>query len=241
MSARFATHRGQKSAYEVFGSGKNAVVLNHAFIRNRSVWKQFGYVDALAADFRVITIDALAHGESDAPDDAARYRRDARVGDIAAVLDAEGIAAAHYVGYSMGAWLGIGMLAHRPERLLSLTLGAFDPDPNGMVPPPFETLLAAIGQMMPDAVAGLTAEKKAALALCYQAIGVRDIPAEIVLDSRVPLHLWTGADDTTFLPFRNLQGRIAGATLSVVPGNHATAMSARESVDAVCGYLRSRS
>lgn len=240
MSVRYATHRGQKSAYEVFGSGDEAVVLNHAFIRNRSVWTQFGYVDALAADFRVIAIDALAHGESDAPGEAARYRRDLRAGDVAAVLDAEGIAAAHYVGYSMGAWLGIGMLAHRPERLLSLTLGAFDPDPNGMIPPPFEVLLAAIGQMMPSAVAGLTAHRKAALALCYAAIGVRDIPASVVLDSLIPLHLWTGAEDTTFLPFKTLLERVPGAALSIVPGNHATAMSARESIDAVCRFVKSR-
>jgi hypothetical protein len=138
----------------------------------------------------------------------------------------------------MGGWLGIGMLAYRPERLLSLTLGAFDPDPAGMAQPAFETFFAMAGQMVPDAVAWVTPEKKPALALCFEAIGVRDIPAEVVLNSSVPLHLWTGSEDTTHEPFKVLHARIAGSTLSVVPGNHATTMSAPESVVAVREYLK---
>lgn len=237
MSVRYATNMGESIAYEVSGHGRAAVVLQHAFLRNRRTWKDMGYVDALAGDFTVIAIDSLAHGESSAPLVAARYRRDARADDIAAVLDAEGIGQAHYVGYSMGAWLGIGMLAHKPARLLSLTLGAFDPDPGGMAQPAFETFFAMASKMVPDAVAWVTPERKPALALCFDVIGVRDIPADVVSNAAVPLHLWTGADDTTHLPFQELHARVAGSTLSVVPGNHATAMSARESVTAVREFL----
>jgi pimeloyl-ACP methyl ester carboxylesterase len=237
MSVRYATNLGNRIAYEVYGRGPVAVVLQHAFLRNRGIWKELGYVDPLAEDFTVVAIDSLAHGESGSPREASRYLRKARAGDVAAVLDAEKIARAHYVGYSMGAWLGIGMLAHRPERILSLTLGAFDPDPNGMTPPAFETFFAMAARMVPDAVAWVTPERKPALAVCFDAIAVRDIPAEVVLRSTLPLHLWTGAEDTTHEPFRKLQAQISGATLSVVPGNHATAMSADESVPAVREFL----
>ena len=48
-------------------------------------------------------------------------------GDIAAVLDAESIEKAHYVGYSMGGWIGTGMAKHQAHRLLSLTIGGWDP------------------------------------------------------------------------------------------------------------------
>lgn len=238
MSVRYATNMGDSIAYEVFGRGREAVVLQHAFLRNRRIWNDLGYVDALAQDFTVVAVDSLAHGESGAPLGAARYLRDARAGDVAAVLDAEGIARAHYVGYSMGGWLGIGMLAHRPERLLSLTLGAFDPDPLGMTPPAFETFFAMAEKMVPDAVTWVTPEAKPALALCFDAIAVRDIPAEVVFKSPVPLHLWTGADDTTHEPFKRLHARVSGSTLSVVPGNHATATSAHESVKAVREFLQ---
>ena len=241
MNTRYAANRGDRIAYEVFGRGRQAVVLQHAFLRNRRIWSDLGYVDSLARDLTVIAVDSLAHGESDAPREARRYRRDARAGDIAAVLDAEGIEKAHYVGYSMGAWLGIGMLAHEPERLLSLTLGAFDPDPAGMTPPAFETFYAMAGKMVPDAVAWVTAERKPALALCFEAIAIRDIPEDVVLCSPVPLHLWTGTDDTTHEPFKRLHARIPGSTLSVAPGNHATAMSTPESLKAVSAFLNKAS
>src|SRR5215472_1048966 len=149
MSVRYATNLGNKIAYEIFGSGHNVVVLQHAFLRNRRTWKDLGYIDSLADDFTIVAIDSLAHGESDAPRGARRYLREARSGDIAAVLDAEGIAKAHYVGYSMGGWLGIGMLAHRAERLLSLTLGAFDPEPGSMPEPEFEFFLAMASKVAP--------------------------------------------------------------------------------------------
>jgi len=237
MSVRYATNLGDRIAYEVFGRGPVAVVLQHAFLRDRRIWKDLGYVDALSGDFTVIAIDSLAHGESDSPRDASRYLRRARAGDIAAVLDAEQIVRAHYVGYSMGAWLGIGMLAHRPERILSMTLGAFDPDPDGMAPPAFETFFAAAEKMVPGAVAWVTPERKPPLALCFDAIAVRDIPAEVVFKSVPPLHLWTGAEDTTLEPFKRLHAELPGATLSVVPGNHATALSAKESVPALLAFL----
>jgi pimeloyl-ACP methyl ester carboxylesterase len=237
MSVRYATNLGNRIAYEIFGRGRDTVVLQHAFLRHRRVWKDLGYVDALADDFRIVAIDSLAHGESDAPLEAPRYLREARSGDVVAVLDAEGIAKAHYVGYSMGAWLGIGMLAHRVDRLLSLTLGAFDPEPGSMPEPQFEFFLAMAAKVAPDAVGWVTPEKKPALALCFDAIKVRDIPAGVVLDAAVPIHLWTGSEDTTHEPFKKHHARIPGSTLSVVPGNHATAMSAKESVPAVRDFL----
>ncbi len=237
MTVRYVSNLGARTAYEVLGTGPHAVVLQHPFLRSRKVWKDFGYVEALAPHFTLIAIDSLAHGESSQPLEASRYLRPARTTDIAAILDAEGIPKAHYVGYSMGGWLGIGMLAHQSPRLLSLTLGAFDPEPGSMPSPSFDQFFAMAAKVAPDAVAGVPPEAKPALALCFDAIKVRDISADVVRKTRVPLHLWTGADDTTHAPFKALHEAIAGSTLSVVPGNHAGAMSAPESVQVVREFL----
>ncbi|GIT39262.1 MAG: hypothetical protein Ct9H300mP8_04580 [Gammaproteobacteria bacterium] len=49
------------------------------------------------------------------------------------MLDAESIESVHYIGYSMGGWIGTGMALYHPDRLASLTLGGWDP--SGGSPP----------------------------------------------------------------------------------------------------------
>ncbi|MEZ4480816.1 MAG: alpha/beta fold hydrolase [Dehalococcoidia bacterium] len=146
-----ATHRGQRIAYDVTGDGP-ALVFQHGFLSNRQSWHQSGYVAAFADAYRVITVDSLGHGESDKPADPTLYGRAARAGDVAAVLDAEGIEKAHFIGYSMGGWISTAMLLHQPGRLRSLVIGAWDPlrgiasQPSAPVPKP---LLEIVGASAP--------------------------------------------------------------------------------------------
>lgn len=118
----FTTNKGVRIHYESIGSGP-PLVLQHGFSQSRQDWRIDGYVDALAADFRLILIDARGHGESDKPHDPAAYRQADFVGDIVAVLDALGIERSHYWGYSMGGWIGLGMAEHAKPRLLRLVIG----------------------------------------------------------------------------------------------------------------------
>ena len=69
-------------------------------------WYEFGFVDALKDDYRLVLIDARGHGDSDKPHDAAAYDQKLMASDVIAVLDAEGIDRAHYMGYSMGGSIG---------------------------------------------------------------------------------------------------------------------------------------
>jgi pimeloyl-ACP methyl ester carboxylesterase len=245
MTTQYAINRGQRIAYEVHGAGRTPVVLQHAFLRNRHSWKTFGYVDALASRFMVITVDSLGHGDSDKPPERALYTRKARVDDVTAVLDDLNIARAHYVGYSMGSWLGLGLLAWRPERLLSATLGGFDPAPGAMLPPAItiDVFLDMARAVAPDAVAWVTPEIKPALAACLDALRVHDVPADVVMTSKVPLHFWTGSEDSCFAALKALHAKVPGAALTVVPGDHAGAMarSRRESAEGISKFLTRRS
>ena len=86
-----AVHRGQYIAYQTFeGPTSNAatVLLQHGLLSRRKSWEDVGYVDALTANFNVITVDSLGHGDSDKPNDATFYARKQRAGDVVAVLDA---------------------------------------------------------------------------------------------------------------------------------------------------------
>jgi pimeloyl-ACP methyl ester carboxylesterase len=80
-------------------------------------------VDALRDDYHLILLDPRGHGGSDKPHDPAAYAVEPRVTDVVAVLDAAGIATAHYWGYSMGGYYGFGMAHYYPSRLRSLIIG----------------------------------------------------------------------------------------------------------------------
>lgn len=110
-------------AYDITGEGA-AVVLLHGSALSRAMWRGLGYVGALAADFTVVRIDLRGHGRSGKPHDAESYRMPLVVGDVLAVLDAEGIASAAVAGYSFGARVGFALAAAAPERVERLaTLG----------------------------------------------------------------------------------------------------------------------
>jgi hypothetical protein len=107
-------------AYDIAGKGP-AIIFQHGFLSNRLSWHGLAFVDAFKDQFTVICVDSLGHGDSDKPDDAELYVRQQRAADVIAVLDAEGVEKAHYVGY----------LAHYENRLSSLTIGGFDPFTTG--------------------------------------------------------------------------------------------------------------
>jgi pimeloyl-ACP methyl ester carboxylesterase len=68
-------------------------------------WRDFGYVEALARRWRVINVDPLGHGDSDAPHDPDAYEAAGVTKDLVAVLDAEEVDTATVWGYSRGGWL----------------------------------------------------------------------------------------------------------------------------------------
>lgn len=117
---------GHTLAYDVVGSGP-AVVLLPGALMGRSWWHDIGYVDRLASGFTVLSVDPLAHGESDHPHDPAAYDDGRVVDHLLAVLDAEGIERCVLWGFSRGGT--IASLAARavPERVELAVLGSAPP------------------------------------------------------------------------------------------------------------------
>lgn len=122
----YADSEGVPIHYHVEGMGP-ALVLQHGFTQCLKDWYECGYVSALKAEFQLIMIDARGHGLSGKPHDAAAYAHRKRVGDVVAVLDALGIGKAHYWGYSMGGWIGFGMVQFAANRLDRLVVGGQHP------------------------------------------------------------------------------------------------------------------
>jgi pimeloyl-ACP methyl ester carboxylesterase len=93
------SNNGVAISYDVSGQGRPLLLL-HGWCCDRSWWTEPGYVEALRSDHRLVNVDIRGHGASDKPHQAAAYRADALIGDVIAVVDAEGLEAI----IASGAW-----------------------------------------------------------------------------------------------------------------------------------------
>lgn len=95
------------------------LVMAHPLGASLSVWAP--QMARLARHFRVIRYDARGHGETPVPPDAAREAEQEGIGalgqDALDIMDALGVARAHWCGLSMGGMAGQWLLAHAPHRL----------------------------------------------------------------------------------------------------------------------------
>ena len=77
-------------------------------------------VAALKVKYRCVTFDFRGQGESDVA--ASGYDMDTLAGDAAALIQSLGIAPCHFLGLSMGGFVGMRLAARRPELIKSLML-----------------------------------------------------------------------------------------------------------------------
>lgn len=106
------------------GEGE-ALLLLHGFTGSSASWARV--LPELAERYRVIAVDLLGHGVSDAPAEAERYGMVPVAADIIALLDHLDIARAHLLGYSMGGRLALYLALLLPERWHSLMLESSSP------------------------------------------------------------------------------------------------------------------
>ena len=124
----YTGNNGIRIHYHVEGEG-TPLVLQHGLTSSILRWYEFGFVDALKSDYRLLLIDARGHGDSDKPHDAEAYGQNLMASDVIAVLDAENIASAHYMGYSMGGSIGFALAGSFSDRFHSLIIGGMHPYP----------------------------------------------------------------------------------------------------------------
>jgi pimeloyl-ACP methyl ester carboxylesterase len=117
---------GVRLHYEEHGPERGApVVVVHGFASDyRLNWVGTRWQEALTtAGFRVFGLDCRGHGLSDKPHDRAAYAIDIMAGDVARLLDHVGVPAAAYLGYSMGARVGLQVVMDFPDRVSRAVLG----------------------------------------------------------------------------------------------------------------------
>ncbi|MYQ49555.1 alpha/beta fold hydrolase [Streptomyces sp. SID4985] len=95
-----------------------AVVFGHGLLFNG--WMFHAQVEALRGDYRCVTVDW--RGQGDTPATPGGYDMDTLTGDAVALIGRLGLGAVHYVGLSMGGFVGQRIAARHGEVLRSLTL-----------------------------------------------------------------------------------------------------------------------
>ena len=103
-------------AYDDVGAGEPLVFL-HGFALDRTMWAP--QTSALAARCRCLCIDLRGSGESAVP---PPYDMDLYADDVAAILDARGIAQATIIGLSMGGYTSFALWRRHPKRVRALVL-----------------------------------------------------------------------------------------------------------------------
>lgn len=221
-----ALHGDVRIRFSVQGEGP-ALVLHHGAASNRTTWLRHGYAKALREHYRLILLDARGHGQSDKPLAPEAHTLALRVGDVTTVLDTLGIARAHYLGYSMGGWIGFGLARLAPERLLSLSIGGAHP----YADPAFASLDLGHGQDERSFIEGMElvvgepidAETRqqllqndltAVMASLRQRSALDDVVSRIDL----PCWLFAGSADRRYALIEQAQRAIRGAELLSLPG-----------------------
>lgn len=122
----FEAEDGTSIHYKIYGEGVGVpVILVHGYISNMEhMWTET--IPLLKNDFQVINIDARGHGLSGKPQSSTAYGK-IMYRDIVELMEYLEIEKAHFVGYSMGAMIGLRMVVDHPDRIISLVLGG-----NGM-------------------------------------------------------------------------------------------------------------
>lgn len=228
---------GVEIHYEVHGSGP-AILLTHGYSSTARMWD--GQIAPLSKAHTLILWDMRGHGESDYPQDAARYSEEETVADMAAILDAAGAKQAVIGGLSLGGYMSLAFHRAHKDRVRALLI--IDTGPgfkNDEARQGWnDTAMKTAARFERDGLAPLsrasaereTAKHRSADGLVLAARGMltqRDARViESLPDIAVPALVVVGADDTPFLKATDyMAAKIPGASRLVIPNaGHAANM-----------------
>jgi 3-oxoadipate enol-lactonase len=123
---------GAELYYEDQGSGPQTIVFAHGLLWSCRMFD--AQVAALQDRYRCVSFDFRGQGQSEVTKDG--YSMDTLYEDAATLIEALNLAPCHFVGLSMGGFIGMRLAARRPELLRSLILmeTSADPEPTANIP-----------------------------------------------------------------------------------------------------------
>jgi pimeloyl-ACP methyl ester carboxylesterase len=263
---RFSSLDGTSIAYKASGEGSPVLLVHGAIVDSARNWST--HLDLahrplpvvtdgptvesalLDAGYQVVMLDRRGHGRSDKPHERERYRMDACVGDVRALVDHLGLDQVALVGYSAGSWIVLRLL-HDPWVSASVLAGVgswaiegedpeFYPDMRALA----ECFLENRWDEHPDEeghrslAASIPGSDFAALGQSF--LGYEATPAEFLKSVRVPVMVINGGGDESGSDKWDLSPFIPGATrMTAGDGDHMFATSDPLFQSAIVRFLRS--
>jgi len=119
------TVNGAEIYFEEHGAGPETIVFAHGVLFSGRMFDD--QVNALKDRYRCLTFDFRGQGQSEVTESG--YDLDTLAEDAAALIDALQCAPCHFVGLSMGGFVGLRLAIRVPHLLKSLILLETSPDP----------------------------------------------------------------------------------------------------------------
>ncbi len=100
-----------------------SIVLLHGFTGSVGTWSTVAAL--LPTSLRIIAIDLIGHGKTDAPQHSARYTMEEQINDLEEIFEQLGLNSFTLVGYSMGGRVALSYVCTFPDRVKTLILRKF--------------------------------------------------------------------------------------------------------------------
>ncbi|MBS4208579.1 2-succinyl-6-hydroxy-2,4-cyclohexadiene-1-carboxylate synthase [Bacillus sp. FJAT-50079] len=109
---------------EVSGEGPSIMLL-HGFTGDVTTWNDLKKI--LVANYKVIAIDIIGHGQTTAPNDVEKYDMCQVANDLSCIVDQLDAGQVQVLGYSMGGRLALTFALLFPEKVRGLILESASP------------------------------------------------------------------------------------------------------------------
>jgi len=219
---------GVEIHYEVHGSGP-PLLLSHGYSATCRMWD--GQIAALKDRYTVMVWDMRGHGQSDYPSDPAFYTEALTVGDMRAILNANGFNRAIIGGLSLGGYMTLAFHRAYPEFCRALML--FDTGPGFRKDEAREAWNARAREradrLEKEGLAALGTSDEVRMSVHRNALGLAGAARGMLTQAdsgaissletiRVPTLVLVGANDTNFLAATDyMAAKIPGAMKAVIP------------------------
>jgi pimeloyl-ACP methyl ester carboxylesterase len=242
----FQANDGVSLHVSEMGEGRALLLLHGYFSDAATNWIKYGHAALLAeAGYRVIMPDFRAHGQSDKPHEAAAYPKDVLADDILSLLAQLDLTDYDLGGYSLGGRTVARMLAKGavPRRVIISGMGLDGLVNTGRRAAHFRNIFDGLGkhargtpEWMAEAFLKTTGGDPVALARILDTFV--DTPIEIIRGWTMPVQVLVGADDDENGSGPALAAELSNAVLSIVPGNHMSAVVKPDLGQAMVTFLK---